>query len=286
MPNGYSDTMERTGQQQDRFPGEGAVVVTGGSFGAGSGIEARWAEAGFDNGAQPEEGAKLYYQTQETGKHSLQLCYIVYNTAKKNYLIYSFHFLPVFFEQYADDNLLSALPFRAGQATEQDFTICARSMQLLKELGENESIIVISAALKYNHCATGLLGRALEHVSMPFSACQVPACRFLAFESERAKIEDARVILQQNTDRPHTIKELSRKVGMNECYLKKGFKALIGKTIHEYQQELRIERAKELLQQKGYSVTEAAAVLGYSSISHFSTAFKRSTGIKPCELLK
>jgi len=26
-------------------------------------------------------------------------------------------------------------------------------------------------------------------------------------------------------------------------------------------------------------------LLGYSSISHFSTAFKKHTGIKPCELL-
>jgi AraC-like DNA-binding protein len=72
---------------------------------------------------------------------------------------------------------------------------------------------------------------------------------------------------------------------MNECYLKKGFKALVGKTIHEYQQELRISRAKVLLQHEGQSVTDVANILGYSSISHFSTAFKRVTGLKPCELL-
>jgi len=63
------------------------------------------------------------------------------------------------------------------------------------------------------------------------------------------------------------------------------FKALVGKTIHEYQQELRIAKAKELLNQQGRSVTDVANILGYSSISHFSTAFKRVTGMKPCELL-
>ena len=73
---------------------------------------------------------------------------------------------------------------------------------------------------------------------------------------------------------------------MNECYLKKGFKTVTGKTIHEYHQELRISKAKELLQQQGQSVTDVANTLGYSSISHFSTAFKRVTGLKPCELLK
>ncbi|MBS1690543.1 MAG: helix-turn-helix transcriptional regulator, partial [Bacteroidetes bacterium] len=63
------------------------------------------------------------------------------------------------------------------------------------------------------------------------------------------------------------------------------FKALVGKTIHEYQQGLRITKAKELLQQEGQSVSDVANILGYSSISHFSTAFKKATGMKPCELL-
>ena len=72
---------------------------------------------------------------------------------------------------------------------------------------------------------------------------------------------------------------------MNECYLKKGFKALTGKTIHEYTQDLRINKAKEMLQQQGLSVSDVANTLGFSSISHFSTAFKKATGMKPCELL-
>jgi AraC-like DNA-binding protein len=130
-----------------------------------------------------------------------------------------------------------------------------------------------------------LLRRALECITIPFETCQVPACRFLAYESEREKIQEARQIIEQSIDQPHTIKELSRKVAMNECYLKKGFKAIVGKTIHEYQQELRIAKAKELLQQQGCTVTDVANILGYSSISHFSTAFKRITGMKPCELL-
>jgi AraC-like DNA-binding protein len=40
-----------------------------------------------------------------------------------------------------------------------------------------------------------------------------------------------------------------------------------------------------MLQQEGQTVSEVAGALGYSSISHFSTAFKKATGMKPCELL-
>lgn len=110
-------------------------------------------------------------------------------------------------------------------------------------------------------------------------------CKFLANEADRDKVARAREILIQHIGEPITIKELSRKVAINECYLKKGFKEMFGTTIFDFYQSQRMEHAKYLLYEKGMSVTEVALLLGYSSISHFSTAFKKHTGIKPCELL-
>jgi len=110
-------------------------------------------------------------------------------------------------------------------------------------------------------------------------------CKFLANEADREKIIKAREILLQNIGEPLTIKELSRKVAINECYLKKGFKELFGTTVFDFYQSQRMEHARYLLYEKGLSVTEVSVMLGYSSISHFSTAFKKHTGLKPCELL-
>ena len=114
---------------------------------------------------------------------------------------------------------------------------------------------------------------------------EVFTCKFLANEADREKIVKAREVLLQHIGEPLTIKELSRKVAINECYLKKGFKELFGTTIFDFYQSQRMEHAKYLLYDKGLSVTEVSSLLGYSSISHFSTAFKKHTGIKPCELL-
>ncbi len=111
------------------------------------------------------------------------------------------------------------------------------------------------------------------------------ACKFLANEADREKIIKAREVLLQHIGEPLTIKALSRKVAINECYLKKGFKEMFGTTIFDFYQSQRMEHAKYLLYEKGLSVTEVSLLLGYSSISHFSTAFKKHTGIKPCELL-
>jgi AraC-like DNA-binding protein len=110
-------------------------------------------------------------------------------------------------------------------------------------------------------------------------------CKFLANELDREKIVKAREVLIQHIGEPITIKELSRKVAINECYLKKGFKEMFGTTIFDFYQSQRMEHAKYLLYEKGLSVTEVSLMLGYSSISHFSTAFKKHTGLKPCELL-
>jgi AraC-like DNA-binding protein len=110
-------------------------------------------------------------------------------------------------------------------------------------------------------------------------------CKFLANEADREKIRQAREILLKHISEPLTIKALSRKVAINECYLKKGFKEMFGTTIFDFFQSQRMEHAKYLLYEKGLSVTEVSMLLGYSSISHFSTAFKKHTGLKPCELL-
>ena len=110
-------------------------------------------------------------------------------------------------------------------------------------------------------------------------------CKFLDNEADREKIFKARQILLQHIGNPITIKALSRKVAINECYLKRGFREIFGTTIFDFYQGQRMEHAKYLLYEKGLSVTEVSLLLGYSSISHFSTAFKKQTGIKPCELL-
>jgi AraC-like DNA-binding protein len=129
-----------------------------------------------------------------------------------------------------------------------------------------------------------LLLYTLESVSS-IREDEVPACKFLMHQDDREKIIKAREVLLEHIGDPITIKELSRKAAINECYLKKGFKVMFGTTIFDFYQEQRMEHARYLLYEKGMSVSEVSAQLGYSSISHFSTAFKKHTGLKPCELL-
>ncbi|MFN3987327.1 MAG: helix-turn-helix domain-containing protein [Rhodocyclaceae bacterium] len=96
---------------------------------------------------------------------------------------------------------------------------------------------------------------------------------------EHRQLEEARDLLMKDLSAPPTIAELARAVGMNQCKLKAGFKKLFGSSIYALFQEERMNRAQELLQL--HNVTETAVILGYTNISHFSSAFQKQFGFLP-----
>lgn len=269
----------------ERILGQQAQVLDREQLFTNNMVYAEHIKVNFTEESWPEEHARLNLFPIADDQFCLQLLYLKHTAQPETADIYWVEFQPEFFDQYPLDMLVAEQPFRFDQITEQQFNICKQSELLLGQLQYANSISAFTKALQQTETITHLLRRALETINVPFTACPVPACRFLAHESEREKVVEARNIIQDNLDNPLTIKELSRRVAMNECYLKKGFKALVGKTIHEYTQSLRIAKAKEMLQ-TGMTVSDVANELGYSSISHFSTAFKKATGTKPCELLQ
>ncbi|MFL5740511.1 MAG: helix-turn-helix domain-containing protein [Flavisolibacter sp.] len=182
-------------------------------------------------------------------------------------------------QQDLSENILS---FKHQHSFSRKFQLCSRTRLALEGLlnhgyGGNLKNIFLNAQTQM------LLLYSLDHVQE--KQTDLGRNRFLKNEADREKISLAREILLQQIGEPITIRTLSRKVAMNECYLKKGFKEMFGTTIFEFYQSQRMEHAKFLLYEKGLTVTEVSLMLGYSSISHFSTAFKKHTGLKPCELL-
>lgn len=203
--------------------------------------------------------------------------------------VLSFRFLPVHLSQFSKprrtDSTVSEdlLEFRHPASFSKTLSLCGRTRLVLETLlnhsytGSHENIYI-------NAQSQMLLLYSLECM-VGEKEVEGFQCKFLANEADREKIVQAREILLQHIGEPLTIKELSRKVAINECYLKKGFKEMFGTTIFDFYQGQRMEHARYLLYEKGLSVTEVSVMLGYSSISHFSTAFKKHTGLKPCELL-
>jgi AraC-like DNA-binding protein len=59
------------------------------------------------------------------------------------------------------------------------------------------------------------------------------------------------------------------------------FTKVKGETIQQYYIKHKIEKAKELILYDQKTLTEIADILHYSSIAHFSTQFKKVTGVTP-----
>ena len=98
------------------------------------------------------------------------------------------------------------------------------------------------------------------------------------------KVDDAIDIIHEQYHLPLTISELARQVGINECYLKQGFKARTGQTIATYIRQLRLQQALRLLLDEGMSVQQTAYYVGYRDVGHFSQIFKKAFGYLPSEL--
>lgn len=98
---------------------------------------------------------------------------------------------------------------------------------------------------------------------------------------DRGRFLFARQYLLDHVTLPPSIEELARIVGINSFKLKNGFKELFGETIYGYLSRFRMEMAKTLILEGERSMTQIAFELGFSSLQHFSAAFKRAYGCSP-----
>ncbi len=83
---------------------------------------------------------------------------------------------------------------------------------------------------------------------------------------------------------PHTtIQHLAIEAGMNRTKLQYGFKKLFGVSIYTYQVQMRMEKARKLLEDTDRPIKQIAALAGYNTISSFSAAFKKAFTISPSQ---
>jgi AraC-like DNA-binding protein len=95
------------------------------------------------------------------------------------------------------------------------------------------------------------------------------------------KVEKAAAILKADLDNPTPIVSLAKQVGLNQNLLQKGFKRMYKVSVNEYVRNLRIEKARELLETTDLNVTEVCYKIGLSSRSYFSKLFKEKYGLSP-----
>jgi AraC family transcriptional regulator len=87
--------------------------------------------------------------------------------------------------------------------------------------------------------------------------------------------------IEEHLDRDLSLEQLSDGLDMTPNYFCRSFRKSVGMPPYRYLITRRIERAKELLASSDKDVTEIAFEVGFSSLSHFTTAFNRAVGYAP-----
>jgi AraC family transcriptional regulator len=99
----------------------------------------------------------------------------------------------------------------------------------------------------------------------------------------RATLERIGDYLRANLAENIALAELAKLAGLSSFHFARSFRNAMGLAPHQYLIRLRVERARELLQQKqrGKSLAAVAAEVGFCDQSHLCRHFRRIVGVTP-----
>lgn len=131
-------------------------------------------------------------------------------------------------------------------------------------------------------------GKGYELLSLYFNRTEDPnaeQCPFLVDEENVLKIRKAKDIVIANMAEPPGLQELADQVGLNLKKLKMGFKQIYGDTVYGFLFDYKMDFARKLLDSGSYNVNEVGLKIGYSTGSHFISAFKKKYATTPKKYL-
>lgn len=139
---------------------------------------------------------------------------------------------------------------------------------------------VIKASLE--HLVISLIRSQVEPVGAEGS--QIPPLRNNVPNQTRAQIIDTILsTLTENLYQELSLDSICQRAAFSRSYLERIFFEEMNCGIKQYFMQMKIERAKELISEQLYTVTEVSSMLGFNSIHYFSRSFKKITGMTPTQ---
>ena len=129
------------------------------------------------------------------------------------------------------------------------------------------------------------LGTA-DEVRNWFTEKVMSACRNVVNKREERSgdiIRTAKKYIEDHFDKDISLDDVSRVVNISPYYFSKVFKEASGLNFIEYLTNIRIEKAKDLLENSNLSIKEICVSCGYTDPNYFSRSFKKNVGVTPTE---
>ncbi len=102
----------------------------------------------------------------------------------------------------------------------------------------------------------------------------------------KQKIQQAVLYIRENYDKDLNMAVVSNHISMNYSLFSYAFKQYTGNNFVNFLKDIRMEKAKELLENTDLRIVEISQKIGYENEKHFMKIFKVTCGVSPTEYRK
>ncbi|QHW35077.1 response regulator [Paenibacillus rhizovicinus] len=200
---------------------------------------------------------------------------------------------PVHLEHFIIENVLSELVDRHGQGFVVNFdrqTLLA-IVHFSNPAGVEAMLTELKTHLRhylkvpFHITQSGTITdfqRIAQEVKRLRQAASIPGADRTEGSSDHA-IDVALQYLKAHYNEELSLEKVASVVFLNPIYFSQLFKQKTGQGYKEYVISLRIEQAKELLQQHGLKLADIAERIGYGDVRHFTQVFRKKMNVTPTE---
>ncbi len=98
-----------------------------------------------------------------------------------------------------------------------------------------------------------------------------------------AQLQKAVALMRASVEQPRSLPDIAGRSGLSPRQLERLALKHLGMSPSRLYMQFRLERGRELLTYSNISITDVAVQVGFASVSHFATWFKRAYGLRPTQ---
>lgn len=158
-------------------------------------------------------------------------------------------------------------------------------------------VIFLSASVATEDKLRGFAAGAVDYITKPFAEPEVLARVHVHLGYRRPPqgepqglgardkmfFDRAMSVLQQRLAFPPGLTELAHEIGTNERKLTEIFRQQVGMTVFDFLLDMRLEKARRLLEADELQIQLIADQVGYRNAGDFTRAFRRRYDVSPSE---